>query len=811
MTRWGWILGLGLVGLLLGLAVAQSLPQQNIMVFPAKKPPQSSPPGGPGEMTWAERAAQPGVLAAEEMSSSAAIRASESDGSGVDIRQPGGGPWVTYDSVKNAVKIFNDKSFGTPSLTWSYSLPYGLQFDANSDMWVQFDWQGDAGAITPSVNGGGFKYFSIDEGTQENGFKSGSCDNAGTWPMEGQIVGHTAAANEYPKWLFPAWYHTCNSYIPVDDPSTYYQNQRSQCYFGFLNPLPSGSQASNCIYFLADTWHTWTVHLHVGAWGQPTTYIDVWLSRPGLPTTLLEYSPGFAPRNDNPGHAKYGKVWLFPYDSNRTSSSVDGITWYRRFLIANQALKDPTTGIPFVPGQQPPIPNPTLTIVKAGTGTGTVTSSVPSSAINCGTDCTETIASGTSFTMAASATTGSFSGWSGGGCSGTGSCTLSLTTNTTVTATFTNAGQFTIADNGWLNLGTPGASTRYIPVGDATTAVTVPGTPVSDPTPQAREFGGFMYGNGRLFYYGGAHLGYAGNDVDVYSVTSNTWQQSYTPEVCFNRDAVCGAIYGGSSTPYTTPLNRPYTEHMFAKAFYNPMTGHFDIVPRGAGLFTYDPVARTMTRIQVGLEPGGQFYTPWGSDIAYQHALWSPELSDRLVFITSSGGATIGVYRQTGGTDPKYFERVGNIPAGLQQRTPYSTYATSKGEHLVLSVTGTNPKLWYWFKASTMTFTAITIPAGLENADEVQYDSVNDKLIAIRHQVSPVQLWSCTPVTTPVCTTLTLTGAPPSNVGASSDLRGPMPLWQYDPEDNVFWYGSVTLPQSVGGGEFALWAYRYHN
>ncbi len=76
-----------------------------------------------------------------------------------------------------------------------------------------------------------------------------------------------------------------------------------------------------------------------------------------------------------------------------------------------------------------------LTVAKAGTGAGTVTST--SAGINCGADCTEPYAQGTIVTLTAAASTGStFSGWSGAGCTGTGICGVSMTAAATVTATF---------------------------------------------------------------------------------------------------------------------------------------------------------------------------------------------------------------------------------------------------------------------------------------------------------------------------------------------------------------------------------------
>jgi rubredoxin len=80
-------------------------------------------------------------------------------------------------------------------------------------------------------------------------------------------------------------------------------------------------------------------------------------------------------------------------------------------------------------------PSYSLSVAKAGTGTGTVTSSP--AGINCGSDCSESYAAGTSVTLTASPVTGStFTGW-GGACAGTGPCTLGMIAARNVTANFT--------------------------------------------------------------------------------------------------------------------------------------------------------------------------------------------------------------------------------------------------------------------------------------------------------------------------------------------------------------------------------------
>ncbi|MEW6417446.1 MAG: Ser-Thr-rich GPI-anchored membrane family protein [Nitrospirota bacterium] len=112
----------------------------------------------------------------------------------------------------------------------------------------------------------------------------------------------------------------------------------------------------------------------------------------------------------------------------------------------------------------------TLTLNKSGTGSGTVTSSP--TGINCGTDCSEAYNAGTVVTLTASPAAGStFTGWSGGGCTGTGTCSITVNANTTVTATFTKQTGITVTSpNGsdtwqagttqtirWTYIGSPGS------------------------------------------------------------------------------------------------------------------------------------------------------------------------------------------------------------------------------------------------------------------------------------------------------------------------------------------------------------------
>jgi len=79
--------------------------------------------------------------------------------------------------------------------------------------------------------------------------------------------------------------------------------------------------------------------------------------------------------------------------------------------------------------------NRTLTVAKAGSGQGVVTSKPQ--AIECGSSCSTELDAATKVSLHAVATPGStFAGWSGEGCSGTGPCKVLMNEARNVTATF---------------------------------------------------------------------------------------------------------------------------------------------------------------------------------------------------------------------------------------------------------------------------------------------------------------------------------------------------------------------------------------
>ncbi len=180
----------------------------------------------------------------------------------------------------------------------------------------------------------------------------------------------------------------------------------------------------NVGYVVAGEWLEYTVN--VAAAG---TY-DLKLRLARQPTGTSAMSVAFG------GIDKTGSLtvpstggWQTWTDVTKTGVSLSAGQQYMRITMVGADFN--VNWIEITPSSAPTY---ALTVSKAGTGGGTVTSSP--AGINCGSDCSESYASGTNVTLTATAAGGStFAGWSGA-CTGTGTCAVTMSAARAVTATF---------------------------------------------------------------------------------------------------------------------------------------------------------------------------------------------------------------------------------------------------------------------------------------------------------------------------------------------------------------------------------------
>ncbi len=152
------------------------------------------------------------------------------------------------------------------------------------------------------------------------------------------------------------------------------------------------------------------------------------------------------------------------YWSSTTNVDDLGYAWSVDFSLGYYVYSNSKANSRYARAVRGPV---TMVIAKTGAGAGTVTSA--DSKIDCGSDCSATYPSCSEVALTAMAASGStFAGWSGGECSGTGSCTVTMNENLTVTATFDLIPTTTT---------TAAVTTTTTTIGGTTTTTTVSGKP----------------------------------------------------------------------------------------------------------------------------------------------------------------------------------------------------------------------------------------------------------------------------------------------------------------------------------------------
>lgn len=199
-----------------------------------------------------------------------------------------------------------------------------------------------------------------------------------------------------------------------------------------------------------------------------------------------------------------------------------------------------------------------LDVVRAGNGTGTVTS-VPAG-ISCGADCSEAFPPGTVVTLTATpGPSAVFTGWSGG-CTGAGTCTVTMNSAQSVTATFVAiTGDLVTTDFG----GTPkimvfaaGAN------GNATPLRTITGPDTTFSTPR-----GITVFNNEILV-----VDQQGNAIDVFPIVADG-------------DAAPTRRIAGPATQLSNPLglgvagNEIYVAQNLGQILVFPLTANGNVAP----------------------------------------------------------------------------------------------------------------------------------------------------------------------------------------------------------------------------------------
>ena len=158
-------------------------------------------------------------------------------------------------------------------------------------------------------------------------------------------------------------------------------------------------------------------------WQQPKTYED------GTPLTDLA---GYKIYYGSSSGVYTNTIDVGNVRTYQLQSLADGVTYYFNVTAYNTGLLE--SGYATEVSKTIPPSQYALSVISAGTGSGTVTSAP--AGISCGTTCSGSFTAGTSVILTATPNASStFTGWSGA-CSGTGTCAVTMTAARSATATF---------------------------------------------------------------------------------------------------------------------------------------------------------------------------------------------------------------------------------------------------------------------------------------------------------------------------------------------------------------------------------------
>jgi len=224
----------------------------------------------------------------------------------------------------------------------------------------------------------------------------------------------------------------CAKSFPADSEVTLTASAESGSIFSGWKGFPCSGTSPTCVVTMNH------------AWAQDAEFTEDTTSPRELTVTIQDDALGHSGSvKSKPGGIDCGTdcTELYPYKETVKLTATPGsdavfVGWSGACTGSDSCTVYMTTSRQVTANFGPAPFNKSLTVTKDGNGLGTVTSSLIAG-IDCGTDCSEIYPQNTEITLIATPAVGrNFLGWSGGGCSGTGDCQITLLSNTTVNATF---------------------------------------------------------------------------------------------------------------------------------------------------------------------------------------------------------------------------------------------------------------------------------------------------------------------------------------------------------------------------------------
>lgn len=303
---------------------------------------------GGGTADFAARCAAPGV-----------VRCTNFDTDTDFVHYNLGGPlYPTNDLTRYPVRDTSVKSSGASSMR--FTLPAFA--DANqSGYWLGTLWDASlvGGTAANHFTQGETFYVQFRQRMDSN-FRNTDWNAFGTAPK--QFILHpqgipSCTTNQlvmvrYYDTQIPTMYTNCGAeslfvYLPDGD-RRFQQGPTLDC-------RSRGGPGPTCKLYKADDWMTFMVRVSPGAFGQPATVIEAWMSYDGESPTQIIDLPNFVMNFQGSASEKLNMIQITPYMTARNPlvSMPVSTTWYDDLLVSTQKPAWPSGGTAF--------PAPTLT------------------------------------------------------------------------------------------------------------------------------------------------------------------------------------------------------------------------------------------------------------------------------------------------------------------------------------------------------------------------------------------------------------------------------------------------------------------
>jgi hypothetical protein len=312
------------------------------------------------DQDFANRCAAPGVVRCWGFDSAADL-APDSRGPKVFASNNGQGPvQASLDTTQKASGASSLK-FNLPSNSGSdwggswhsnFKDDFSVQFGQGETFFIQYRARFDPGLLRQfrTIDGSprGWKTHILGEGSQAGMPETYSCTELEI--VYQQDSRNTPSSIIGSKYGFMGMYHSCGNFNTYEwNDGTQIRLQQQGPPFCYYPNDPSGG----CLYYVPNEWMTFKVRVDIGTWNTASSRIRWYAARAGRPSVLvmdtasgkpggivLHNTPGSG-SGTNPG-AKYGKIWLIPYHTNKIHrGNAPTAMWFGELIVSRQDIADP--------------------------------------------------------------------------------------------------------------------------------------------------------------------------------------------------------------------------------------------------------------------------------------------------------------------------------------------------------------------------------------------------------------------------------------------------------------------------------------